>query len=1055
MTSNLLGISVSGLRVAQTALNTTGHNISNAGVDGYSRQRVLSETNPANLQGGGWVGNGANVQSIERVASEFVNSQLRSDTSLYKDLELYYDNIAQLDVILSDVSTGLSSGLESFYAAVQNGADDPTSIPARQLIISEAENLSDRFNTIYEKMQVIENNINDQMQTAVSQINALSQNIAGLNQKISNAMGTGAIPNDLIDQRDEAIRKLSEIVSIQTFEEGFGQVNVVVGSGQNLVIGTESRQLQLIESAENANQYDVAFKEVGKSQSRIVITDLVSGGELGGVIRFRDSILEGAYNDLGRIAVSMADAFNTTHQMGIDLNNEFGGNFFYDVNDPDIASNRVISHSTNPPPYDRRLSLTIENTNELVSSDYTVSVEAGGLFRIHRDSDGEEVVRGALNGGYPFSVEFDGLEFTFESGSFQAGDSFTLQPFKSAGRDFSSALVNPEDIAFGSPLLTDTAIGNTGSGAISAGEVLSLLDQNNLPLPLLANTGEMDPPLLVNFITPTVYEILDNSDPGNPVDLDPPIRNQQFIVGGQNNLFGTDPGETMVSTNGDLIGLPEGRRATTNASIQNANAVPSFANTDFSGAASFSFEIVVENTPGGINNTAAPIVVTVDSASIVDEDALLLDINTNLTGTDVRAYMNDAGELAFRLNTAGAGDITLQNFAGGIAGQADALMGYDIENSGTVAITTLGNLDGFSGQGQSTNGYPAEAITITRPSEIAGGTPTTYNLFTSPNASAMETASLLNNIEGVSANAFNYIELSHLNVTRAVPLQFNLNGENLVEYSVDSTTGDAMVSDGVPDPQTEEAEFYDYLAQRINENETLAMQGVYAVAGVDPVSGANELRVYDSQGNDLTMGLTAATGETVDISDGENPNLQLSATGGGTTSSITVGGRIDVSMEDTLSLSTFPRNSMIFGDTTAADFAKSTYQGIQAKITGTPDEGDRFTLDFNENAAMDNRNALTFTDLQNARMLDGGVSSIADSYSSLVEDVGIDTASTKINLDASEQVLAQSVERRNSISGVNLDEEAANLIKFEQLYSANAQVISVARDLFDRLINAF
>src|SRR5690606_33162182 len=102
-----------------------------------------------------------------------------------------------------------------------------------------------------------------------------------------------------------------------------------------------------------------------------------------------------------------------------------------------------------------------------------------------------------------------------------------------------------------------------------------------------------------------------------------------------------------------------------------------------------------------------------------------------------------------------------------------------------------------------------------------------------------------------------------------------------------------------------------------------------------------------------------------------------------------------------------------------------------------------------------NRNALLLSDIEKTRIINGGVASIGESYSALVEDVGIDTASTKINLDASEQVLAQSVERRNSISGVNLDEEAANLIKFEQMFSANAQVISVARDLFDRLISSF
>ncbi len=1054
MSSNLLGISVTGLRVAQSSLNTTGHNIANANVEGYSRQRVNAETNPASLQNGGYVGNGTRVQSIERIANDFINSQLRLDTTLFNDLDSYYDNISSIDTLLSDISTGLSSGLESFYASVQNGADDPTSIPARQLIISETENLSDRFNTIYNRLEAQENNINAKLESAVSQINALTSNIAELNQKVANSLGTGAVPNDLIDKREEAIKELSKIVSLQAIEQGFGQVNIVIGSGQNLVIGSDVRNLSLAQSNQDANKYDVVFEGGGAASYGQVITDLVSGGELGGLLRFRDTVMEKVYNEFGRVAVVMADTFNTTHSQGVNLNNEFGGNFFYDVNDEIIADNRVIGNSNNAQPNDRTLSLTIENSSDLIASNYSVSVRSGGLFTITRDTDDVEVFRGALNGSYPFTAAFDGLELEFTRGSFQAGDQFKLQPFKSGGRDFSSGLINPEDIAFGSPLLTESALGNLGSGAISSGEVISLLDQNGLELPLLSTPGEMNPPLLVNFVTPTTYEILDNSDPGNPVDLDPPIRNQQFVVGGTNELFNLDPGATMVSTEGDMIGIPEGRRAVSNASIQMTapTAVPpDFTVSNFSGVADqFSFDVVISNTVGGSNNATVP--VTISGGGIIDENTLLIEINSQLSTSNARAYIADNGTLAFRLATPGYGDLSLQNYAGGVAGQANNLLGFNIEGS---TFTSVGDVNGYSGDGLNTNGYPAEAITITRPSDLAGGTPTTYNLFTSLNGSARETASLLNNIDGVQANAFNYVELSNANFSRSEPLQIQLNGESLIEYGVDSITGDAVLSATVPDPQADLAGFYDYIAERINENTNLSNSGIHAVAGANSISGADEIRIYDTQGNDLAIALTALVGETMDVSDGENPNLQLTGIGGQTTSSITVGGRMDVTLEDTLTLSTFPPNSMLFGDTSATNFAQSTYYGIQAEINGIPDQGDRFSLDFNNDAAMDNRNALLMSSLEKARIINGGVSSIGESYSALVEDVGIDTASTKINLDASEQVLAQSVERRNSISGVNLDEEAANLIKFEQMFSANAQVISVARDLFDRLISAF
>src|SRR5690606_15476954 len=116
-----------------------------------------------------------------------------------------------------------------------------------------------------------------------------------------------------------------------------------------------------------------------------------------------------------------------------------------------------------------------------------------------------------------------------------------LQPVKSGARDFATVIAHASDIAFGSPLLTDTSIGNTGNGIISAGQVLSLTASDGTPLPLFQNAGQMNPPLIVRFTSDTTYDILDNSDPANPVQLEPPIRNQRFVAGMSNNLFSTDP----------------------------------------------------------------------------------------------------------------------------------------------------------------------------------------------------------------------------------------------------------------------------------------------------------------------------------------------------------------------------------------------------------------------------------------------------------------------------------------------------------------------------------
>lgn len=922
MSSDLLGTAVTGLRISQSSLNTTGHNISNAGVDGYSRQRVQTETNPATLQGGFYVGNGARVANIERQVNEFLTQQFRIDTTLFHELDIFQGNINQLDTLLSDTSTGLSGALESFFASLQNGADDPTSVPSRQLIISESENLADRFNTIFGRLVTINNGLNTSLESAVSEVNALVRNIADLNGKIADANGAAiGEPNDLLDQRDQTLRELAKYVSYQTYDQGFGELNILIAGGQNLVVGTQARELEVTPGVENPSENQIVF--VG-DVVRQPLASSVIGGEIGGLFRFRDEILAETYNEVGRVAITIADTFNQQNAIGINLNNDFGENFFFDVNQRELTLSRVIASQENMLPNDRVLSLNITDTNQLPLSDYRVELVNDGLYTITRVSDGQEIVRNLLPGGFPFSVEFDGLELIFERGSFQAGDIFTLQPIRSGARDFSSALIDPAEIAFGLPLLTDTSLSNRGSGEISPGDVLDLRDSSGNTLPLFSTPGIMSPPLLVRFLSDNIYEVLDNSDPGNPVALSPPIGSQRYVPGAENFLFGDDPGETLVQMNGSATGLPVG------------------------------------------------------SLPVIGGGALL-------------------------------------------------------------------------------NAYPSESITVTRAS-LTGGSSTSVTMTSVADASARTTASTLNNISGVDATASTYAEIFDTqNLTLSSPLQLNINGEDLIEYEFDAGLGAFVVASHVPDPATDQAAFNDYVTEQINASSALQNLGIFALAGRDAASGTDGIFIRAAFGDNIDISLTAdaAGPDTIQVGDGSNPTVALAGNGAGITSAVAVGGTIDVRLEDGVTLLTTPVVSGLFGDSSAANFSQNTYLGIQASIRGIPQRGDTFTLNFNLDAASDNRNALALANLEATRTMGNGVATFSDSYSALVETIGIETSSSNINRNAADQVLQQSENLRNSVSAVNLDEEAADLIRFEQMYAANAQVISVARDLFDTLIGAF
>lgn len=928
--SGLLSNAISGLQASQVALRTAGNNISNANTVGYSRQEVNFATRPEQQFGSaGFLGAGVNTESVKRVVNEFLNTQIRLDTTNFNQLDKYNQNIGKVDKLFSDSSTGLIGSLQSFFAALQNGASDPSSSPARQLIITQSESLTLRYNTLYDRLEETAKGVDDEISTVMGQINSLAKSVANLNQSISekNASGSGGQPNDLLDQRDEALRKLSELASVQLVQQDGGDINVFIGNGEPLVVGPNVSSF----SVRNGGKIYLNTNTVSSD-----ISDSVTGGQLGGLLKFKKDVLQPSLNELGRIAIVMSDAFNKVQTQGLDANGNYGQAMFTGINEKNITYTR-IAHGNNAQPDDRVLSLSIEDASKITIDDYKFDIAAGtNNYSIKRTSDNSIVSQGILSGGYPQTIEFEGLKLTLESGSFQGGDTFTLQPTRNGARDIHSLLKSPDQLAFASPIRTGKSGSNTGNGTVSAGEVLSLYDANNQLLPAYANLGKLSPPVIVRFTSETTYEVLDNTDPAHPKPLVPAMSEQTFYPNRENSIFTTDKGETRIIGNGARIGLP-------------------------------------------------------------------------------------TGKLPVTLNS-------------GLAAQA--------------------------------NGYPAEQYTFSMKDKTTGLV-NTQVMVTGSNASAAQTAAQLNNIKGVSAHAYTTATITDVNIDPlgfASPLQLSLNGENLIRYNgpnLDTSVPDPNYTTPT-DPYAGETNFNNYLRDQINSNANLKALGVRAESGSNPVTGRPELRLVASSGVNLDVRFTAADTSinNISVNDGSgNPNVRLSgvdatATAAVEQSAITIGGKIDITLADGVTLSTSPSTSQLLGDSTLPDFAKSSYLGYQVKIAGQPKAGDVFTIDFNINSKNDNRNALAMTALETNATMENKSMSFSQGYGRLVEEVGTKSNLSKINTEASRSLLEQTKTMRDGISSVNMDEEAANLIQFQQLYTANARVITVAKDLFDALLRS-
>ncbi len=392
---DMLNVALSGLRAFQTALDTTSHNIANATTAGYSRQSVDLATQTPQGVSGLTTGSGVQVTGISRSADALLAAQMRSASSSYSRLDAYADKAGSLNDLFSDSDTGLSAALQKFTNALQGVANTPSSTSDRQVLLSEANGLTTRLQTYESRLDDLDDQINQQLQTEAASINTIAQNIASLNQQIARVGGSGnSAPNDLLDARDAALADLSSRVDTQVVTNNDGSVNVIIGKGQALVLGGIASTLVTQPDKYQPDRVSLAVKT---PSGPIDVTASLSGGTIGGLVDFRREMLDPARNELGRMAVALTDATNTQHHEGQDLNGNMGGDFFAVGNAQVFAARTNTSAAT--------LTATRTSTAQLTADDYIVRYDSGA-WRVSRADNGEQVAFTIGSGG---ALQFEGL----------------------------------------------------------------------------------------------------------------------------------------------------------------------------------------------------------------------------------------------------------------------------------------------------------------------------------------------------------------------------------------------------------------------------------------------------------------------------------------------------------------------------------------------------------------------------------------------------------------------------------------------------------------------
>ena len=287
-----INIALQGLSVSQRGFEVSSQNIANVNTPGYSRQQIDLSSRASPEQG-------VQILSISRVVDQFAINQHWSSSAAFKTTESYSFFVGQVDDLLANPNTSISSAIDDFFGALQTGVDDPSSIPNRELILAQAEALELRFTEIDRQLRTQNVAINTKLDSAVTQVNQMAGLVAELNDKIRLAESRGEAANELKDQRDELIMTISEQigVSIQT-GTGSTDINLFVGNGQPLVVGGNASRMITRQGDPDINDIDVFIEINGKE---LDVSNQIRSGEVGGMLQYKDEVLLPAWERAGTL----------------------------------------------------------------------------------------------------------------------------------------------------------------------------------------------------------------------------------------------------------------------------------------------------------------------------------------------------------------------------------------------------------------------------------------------------------------------------------------------------------------------------------------------------------------------------------------------------------------------------------------------------------------------------------------------------------------------------------------------------------------------------------
>ncbi len=1091
--TDLIGTGSTAVAAYQRALGTVSNNIANVGTDGYSRQEVVLQANPAKKEGIVFMGTGVMADRIKRSYDAFAEANLRNSNSDLASQGPMVDYTNRVVDVLGGTTMGLSGAMDQFFASARSVSADPASSVVRGSFIRDAQGLASRFNQLSGQLDLLQGETRDAIENSVGEMNTLVKQLALVNLQMTKNETADSQPPQLLDQRDQLLKELSGFARLTTSFKPNGAVLVSLGPTimhEVILDGAKTVTIGADFSSSASDKVALVLDPYGAKPSPLTT---VTSGKMAGLMAFREQVLGSTRISLDALATMLVHEVNAVHQSGIDGYGNTGAALF--TIDPSAAGAAA---------------------GMKVVLDDPMMVAAATQFRVIEDAN--------------------------NTGTADATVSYAPEP-PQGPPPLDQVLVNNPHPSAGAALTIGTVPKVVASLASGLHDVTVFLD-NAKPgqeLQLLTRDGRQ---LLGTSIDKATQDLLMTPANGfaDGASYSEAYLNQSGLTGYKNmSVFYGAKADVLQQPVYDAVGQALGSKPLASSLLGGRIATQQFTEIA-AGAFTLNGITLAALDPQMANGSVRPLKAS-DLADWINRQAS----QTNVRATASNEIRVTAEQFKSNLSTLKINGVTIRTPTvntdlkfHSLSDLATAIVGQSDETGVAASVSADGELVLSNVPGQEGRDIEISGNSYGNPLGIPGGTYAGRISLTRNNELNIAAESLdlskplvLPRVSSTGMPISPTLQLaftsdSHYTITdlasqRVVaesnydPRAFTTDKTSLGlgleiffgklpkagdKFEIDSAITINPPSGGFQNPQA--------LADAINAQSgstgieaslsngslTLGNSPARGLLDIELLNGPNALGLAKGRYNSVLDKLSGeyppiklgfgANGTPADlarlgfrtgayISGAVKDDLLVFLTGAGTASvaanysgvpsdpkQLLRGQPMELKFTSDRHYTITDLNTKTVVAERDFDPAQLTdgvsYQGLHMSFSSSPRAGDKFQLDGNVDGTGNNENMLDLAAIESKRVfggktLFGGTKTLAMAYIEQVNDIGNIGRQAAIAKASLAVVNEQAVSARDAVSGVSLDEEAADLIRFQQAYQAAAKTIQVASQIFDTILH--